>query len=69
MTNKTREDKIHEETKATDNVPPQVSHEVAPKDKVLVRCPHCPWKPGLLDEHTICDSCNGSGKVAADPLE
>ena len=37
--------------------------------KVLVRCPNCPWKAGLLDELTICPVCNGSGKVEAEPLD
>lgn len=31
--------------------------------KVLVRCSDCPWKPGLRDERTICETCEGSGKV------
>lgn len=39
------------------------------KKKVLVRCPHCPWKAGMKDEQTVCDVCKGSGQVEADPLE
>lgn len=39
------------------------------KEKVLVRCPDCPWKAGLKDESTYCGTCNGSGQVPADPLE
>lgn len=38
-------------------------------EKVLVRCPDCPWKAGLIDENTYCQTCNGSGQVSADPLE
>lgn len=53
-----------------ENVPSTVPSE--PKEetpeKVLVRCPDCPWRAGLLDEHTLCPTCNGSGKVEADPL-
>ncbi len=39
------------------------------QEKVLVRCPDCPWKAGLKDENTYCGTCNGSGQVPADPLE
>lgn len=39
------------------------------KEKTLVRCPDCPWKAGLKDENTYCETCNGSGQVGADPLE
>lgn len=39
------------------------------KEKVMVRCPNCPWKAGLLDENTYCPNCSGTGQVAADPLE
>jgi rubredoxin len=38
-------------------------------EKVQVRCPDCPWKAGLIDENTYCPTCNGTGKVAAEPLE
>lgn len=39
------------------------------ENKVDVRCPDCPWKPGLKDEYTVCSTCEGSGTVKADPLE
>lgn len=37
--------------------------------KVLVRCPACPWKPGMKNEHTLCNECNGTGQVLAVPLQ
>lgn len=43
--------------------------KVPEKELVEVRCPGCPWKPGLVDENTYCPSCNGTGKVQAEPLE
>ncbi len=43
--------------------------KVSVKPLVEVRCPDCPWKAGLLDENTYCSSCNGTGKVQAEPLE
>jgi hypothetical protein len=43
--------------------------KVEPKPTVKVRCPDCPWKPGLRDERTLCPTCNGTGKVDAEPLE
>lgn len=36
--------------------------------KVFNRCPACPWKPGLIDESTLCPQCNGSGQIEADPV-
>ncbi len=36
--------------------------------KVLVRCPDCPWRAGFKDEHTYCETCNGAGRVEAEPL-
>lgn len=51
---------------------PEEDKSVANKDipdKVLVRCPDCPWRPGLKDEYTPCSTCNGTGKVEAEPLE
>ena len=47
--------------------PTEASPEKKPT-KVLVRCPDCPWRAGFKDEHTYCSTCNGSGKVEADPL-
>lgn len=60
-----------EEVVEFDDIPSGVEPtvEAVPSDKVLVRCPDCPWKPGLKDEYTPCSTCNGTGKVEAEPLE
>lgn len=28
----------------------------------MAKCTNCTWKPGLLDEQTVCPVCNGSGE-------
>jgi hypothetical protein len=55
------------EEKVTTFNPPLEIPDV--KEKVFVRCPNCPWRAGFKDEHTYCSTCNGAGKVEADPLE
>ncbi len=68
-------DKVEEELVAKEEVvgdnPPgeEPVKEAKAVDKVLVRCPDCPWKAGFKDEYTYCSTCNGAGKVEADPLE
>ena len=48
-----------------------------PKKKVVLKaevpvnevsCPDCKWKAGLMDAHTLCEKCNGSGLIVAKPL-
>jgi len=33
------------------------------KEITLMRCPDCPWKSGLRDEKTVCETCQGTGVV------
>ena len=35
----------------------------AKKKVVIVDCPDCVFKRGLLNETTICPTCEGSGKI------
>ena len=62
-----------QEKESTEEESPMVAGETqkdtSVPEKVFVRCPDCPWKAGLLDENTHCPTCNGTGKVTAEPLE
>ncbi len=48
--------KISAKVKKPEKVDPEV---------VMVRCPDCPWKAGLLDANTFCPTCEGHGVVEA----
>ena len=31
----------------------------------MARCTNCKWRPGLVDEQTICDACKGTGETSS----
>ena len=32
----------------------------------MARCTNCQWRPGLVDEQTICSVCNGTGTAPSE---
>ena len=56
---------IEEDMAAEDNKKPAKTDEATTKvASVDCECVKTGWKPGLIDDRTLCPKCQGSAKVA-----
>jgi len=55
---------IEEDIAAEDNKKSAKTQEATTVESVPCECVVTGWKPGLIDDRTLCPKCQGSAKVA-----